>query len=36
MIFDEQISRKPNKYPWVEQYIIAMHNGFWTDRKSVV
>lgn len=33
MIFDEQISRKPNKYPWVEQYIIAMHNGFWTDKE---
>jgi ribonucleoside-diphosphate reductase beta chain len=33
MIFDEQISRKPNKYPWTEEYIEAMHNGFWTDKE---
>ena len=32
-IFDEQISRKPNKYPWTEQFIEAMHNGFWTDKE---
>ena len=33
MIFEEQISRKPNKYPWTEQFIEAMHNGFWTDKE---
>ena len=32
-IFDEQISRKPNKYSWTEQYIEAIHNGFWTDKE---
>jgi ribonucleoside-diphosphate reductase beta chain len=32
-IFDEQISRKPNLYPWVEEYIDSMHNGFWTDKE---
>lgn len=32
-IFDEQISRKPNKYPWTKQFIEAMHNGFWTDKE---
>ena len=31
-IFDEQISRKPNKYPWTEKFIETMHNGFWTDK----
>jgi len=33
MIFEEQISRKPNKYPWTERFIEAMHNGFWTDKE---
>ena len=33
MIFNEQVSRKPNKYPWTEQFIEAMHNGFWTDKE---
>jgi ribonucleoside-diphosphate reductase beta chain len=32
-IFEEQISRKPNRYPWVDQFIEAMHNGFWTDKE---
>ena len=32
-IFDEQISRKPNRYPWTEKFIEAMHNGFWTDKE---
>lgn len=32
-IFEEQISRKPNHYPWTEQFIEAMHNGFWTDKE---
>lgn len=33
MIFDEQISRKPNHYPWTDQFIEAMHAGFWTDKE---
>lgn len=33
MIFEEQISRKPNKYQWTEQFIQAMHDGFWTDKE---
>lgn len=32
-IFDEQVSRKPNLYPWTEQYISSMHDGFWTDKE---
>ena len=32
-IFDEQISRKPNLYPWTEEFIESMHNGFWTDKE---
>ena len=32
-IFEEQLSRKPNHYPWTEQFIEAMHNGFWTDKE---
>jgi ribonucleoside-diphosphate reductase beta chain len=32
-IFDEQISRKPNLYPWVDNFIESMHNGFWTDKE---
>lgn len=33
MLFEEQISRKPNLYPWTDSYIEAMHNGFWTDKE---
>lgn len=33
MIFEEQISRKPDHYPWTQDYIAAMHNGFWTDKE---
>jgi ribonucleoside-diphosphate reductase beta chain len=33
MIFDEQISRKPDHYPWTEEFITAMHSGFWTDKE---
>ena len=33
MLFEEQISRKPNLYPWTESFIEAMHNGFWTDKE---
>lgn len=32
-IFDEQIARKPDLYPWTQQYIEAMHSGFWTDKE---
>jgi ribonucleoside-diphosphate reductase beta chain len=33
MIFEEQISRKPDNYPWTQDFIEAMHNGFWTHRE---
>jgi len=33
MIFEEQISRKPDNYPWAQEFIEAMHNGFWTDKE---
>ncbi len=33
MIFKEQISRKPDHYPWAQDFIEAMHNGFWTDKE---
>ena len=33
MIFEEQVSRKPDHYPWAEDFIEAMHNGFWTDKE---
>ncbi len=32
-IFEEQISRKPDHYPWTEEFITAMHTGFWTDKE---
>jgi ribonucleoside-diphosphate reductase beta chain len=33
MLFEEQIARKPDLYPWTEDFITAMHNGFWTDKE---
>src|SRR5210317_2335474 len=33
MIFEEQVSRKPDHYPWAGEFIEAMHNGFWTDKE---
>jgi ribonucleoside-diphosphate reductase beta chain len=33
MIFDEQVSRKPNLYPWTNSFIDAMHHSFWTDKE---
>lgn len=30
-IFDEQIARKPNHYPWTKDFIKAMHDGQWSD-----
>jgi len=32
-IFEEQIARKPNRYPWTEEFIESMHSGFWTDKE---
>ena len=32
-IFEEQVSRKPNRYPWTEEFIRAMHDGHWTDKE---
>jgi ribonucleoside-diphosphate reductase beta chain len=32
-IFEEQIARKPDQYPWTEEFITSMHNGFWTDKE---
>jgi ribonucleoside-diphosphate reductase beta chain len=32
-IFDEQIARKPNRYPWAQQYIDAMWAGHWTPNE---
>lgn len=33
MIFEEQISRKPDNYPWARTYINAMWTGQWTANK---
>ena len=33
MIFEEQVSRRPNQYPWTTEFVEAMHNGFWTDKE---
>lgn len=33
MIFEEQISRKPDNYSWTQDFIEAMHTGFWTDKE---
>ena len=30
MLFEEQISRKPDHYPWTKQFIDAIWAGFWT------
>ena len=32
-IFEEQIGRKPDRYPWANQFIESMHNGLWTDKE---
>lgn len=32
-IFIEQVSRKPDRYPWTAQFMEAMHSGFWTDKE---
>ncbi len=33
MIFDEQISRKPDKYPWTEKFMRSMWEGHWTSNE---
>lgn len=33
MLFEQQLSRKPNKYPWTKDYIQAMWNGFWNAQR---
>jgi ribonucleoside-diphosphate reductase beta chain len=30
MLFEEQISRKPDLYPWTKKFIDAIWKGFWT------
>jgi len=32
-LFDEQIARKPDLYPWTEQFMRAMWEGHWTDKE---
>lgn len=29
-MFEEQVSRKPNNYPWTKEFIDAIWQGFWT------
>ncbi len=33
MLFEEQIARKPDLYPWTQQFVEAMQDGFWTHRR---
>lgn len=33
MLFKEQIARKPNKYPWTQDFIDAMWKGHWTPNE---
>lgn len=33
MIFDEQIARKPDHYPWTKDFINAMWKGHWTPNE---
>lgn len=32
-LFDEQVSRKPNKYPWTQEVIDALWHSFWTPNE---
>ncbi len=32
-LFDEQLSRKPNKYIWTQDFIDVMWKGFWTPNE---
>jgi ribonucleoside-diphosphate reductase beta chain len=33
MLFEEQIARKPNLYPWTQEFIDRMWAGFWTPNE---
>jgi ribonucleoside-diphosphate reductase beta chain len=33
MLFNEQLSRKPNLYPWAQEYIDKMWQGHWTPNE---
>lgn len=33
MMFEKQIARKPNHYPWAQDFIDAMWAGFWTPNE---
>lgn len=33
MLFEEQISRKPDLYPWTDDFMRAMWEGHWTDKE---
>lgn len=33
MLFERQIARKPDLYPWTRDFKRAMWHGFWTDEK---
>lgn len=33
MLFDRQVARKPNHYPWTKDFIQAMWDGFWNAQK---
>lgn len=32
-LFEEQVARKPNRYPWTEEFITAIHRGHWTHHE---
>jgi ribonucleoside-diphosphate reductase beta chain len=32
-IFEEQVSRKPNRYPWTEEWREKENDGHWTDKE---
>lgn len=32
-LFEEQVARKPNNYPWTQQFIDRMWAGFWTPNE---
>lgn len=33
MLFEEQVSRKPNLYPWTQDFIDAIWHSFWTPNE---
>jgi len=33
MLFEEQLSRKPNLYPWTQGFIDVMEEGHWTAKE---